>query len=132
MAERIQQTRTTVPDETVAPVATSEVAEREHRKSVGERVVWYITSILLALLAVRFIFALLAANPSNGIANFVYTVSHPFVAPFFTLFGYGDLVAGRSRFEIYTLVAMLVYALIGYGIAKLFTITSRRNYATYA
>jgi cation transport ATPase len=127
MAEQIQQTRTTVPDDTVATTANPNVAEREHRKTVAERVVWYITSLLLALLAIRFIFALLGANPNNGIADFVYSVSHPFVAPFFNLFGYGNLVAGKSRFEVYTLVAMAVYALIGYGIAKLFTLTSRRH-----
>lgn len=131
MAEQIRQTRTTVPDETVVPAETADVAERKHRRTVAERIVWYITGILLALLAIRFIFALLAANPSNAIANFIYTVSHPFVAPFFNLFGYGDLVAGRSRFEVYTLVAMLIYALIGYGIARLFTLT-RRHTATYA
>ncbi len=85
------------------------------------RVIWYVAGVLLVLLGIRFVLALLAANPGNGFANFIYTVSHPFVAPFFSLFGY-NLRYGVSRFELYTLVAMAIYALIAYGLAKLVTI----------
>jgi len=52
---------------------------------------------------------------------FIYTVSRPFVAPFFSLFGY-NLRYGVSRFESYTLVAMLVYLILAWGIAKAFTL----------
>lgn len=85
------------------------------------RIIWYITGVILVLLAFRFVFALLGANPANSFANFIYTVSHPFVAPFFSLFNY-NLRYGGSRFEIYTLVAMAVYAIIGWGLARLATI----------
>lgn len=87
------------------------------------RVIWYIAGVLLVLLAFRFILALLGANPSNSFANFIYSLSHPFVAPFFSLFGY-NLRYGVSRFETYTLVAMLVYAVIAWGIVKLVTLKS--------
>lgn len=85
------------------------------------RVVWYIAGVLTVLLAFRFVLALLGANPANAFANFIYTVSHPFVAPFFSLFGY-NLRYGVSRFETYTLVAILVYLVIAWGLAKLFTL----------
>jgi uncharacterized protein YggT (Ycf19 family) len=98
--------------------------EREHEQVVAARVVWYIAGILLTLLALRFVLALLGANTANTFANFIYTVSHPFVAPFFGLFSY-NLRYGVSRFESYTLVAMIVYALVAYGIAKLLTINRR-------
>lgn len=97
-------------------------AADEHRSDVVERVIWFIAGVLLTLLAIRFVLALLGANPENGFANFIYTLSTPFVSPFFSLFGY-DFTAGASRFELFTLVAMAVYALIAYGIAKLATIT---------
>jgi len=83
--------------------------------------VWYIAGLLEALLALRFVLALLGANPANVFANFVYTISYPFVAPFFSLFNY-DLHYGVSHFESYTLVAMVVYGLIAYAIARLITI----------
>jgi hypothetical protein len=99
------------------------VVEREHRTNVAERVVWFVAGVLLTLLGLRFLFALLGANPANGFANFVYSVTHPFVAPFFGLFNYNYVGGnGVGRFEIYTLVAMLVYALIAWGIARLVTL----------
>lgn len=94
------------------------LAEREHKTNVATRIVWFIAGILLALLALRFLFALLGANPNNGLASFVYSVTYPFVAPFFNLFSYDVVTAAASRLEIFTLVAMLIYALIAWGIAK--------------
>ncbi|HWB39258.1 MAG TPA: YggT family protein [Candidatus Saccharimonadales bacterium] len=85
------------------------------------RVIWYVAGVLVALLIVRFMLALLGANPGNGFANFIYSVSHPFVAPFFGLFSY-DQRLGVGRFEIYTLIAMVVYALVAWALARLVTI----------
>ena len=65
--------------------------------------------------------ALLGANPSNPFASFIYSISYPFVAPFFTLFSY-NFRYGISQFEAYTLVAVAVYALIAWGIARLIMI----------
>lgn len=100
------------------------VAEREHSKSVAARVVRYITGVVLTLLALRFVFALLGANPANGLADFIYTVTQPLVSPFFNLFGY-NFTDGVRRFESFTLVAMAIYALVGYGLARLLTLTRR-------
>lgn len=126
MAEHIERTKEMSRDGNV--LHSSEVIhdrdtelEKSHNESVAARVVWYIAGVLLVLLAFRFVFALLGANPANSFANFIYTTSHPFVAPFFGIFSY-NVRYGISRFETYTLVAMAVYALIAYGIAKLITI----------
>lgn len=125
MAERVDRVTTVT-----SPVATTEPATREVREervvrepteNMAARVIWYIAGVLLVLLAFRFVFALLGANPNNGFANFIYTVSHPFVAPFFGLFGY-NLRYGVSRFETYTLVAMAVYTVIAWGLARLVTL----------
>lgn len=97
------------------------VVDREHRTNVAVRVVWFIAGTLLTLLALRFLFALLGANPGNWLASFVYAVTYPFVMPFFTLFNY-NFTAGVSRFESYTLIAMLFYTLLAWGIAKAFSI----------
>ncbi len=98
------------------------VAEREHKSNVAERVVWFIAGILLVLLGLRFLFALLGANPDSGIATFIYGVTDPFVTPFFNLFSYDVVTAGASRVEVFTLVAMLIYALVAWGIAKALTL----------
>lgn len=128
MAEDIRRVReTTTQDEgmvqTVKEVR-SPAAEKAHTQNVIGRVIWYIAGVILVLLAFRFVFALLGANPSNGFADFIFSTTHPLVAPFFGLFNY-NFRSGVSGFEIYTLVAMAVYGLIAYGLAKLATITQR-------
>ena len=116
--------RERVVDDTTA-TTTDGVAVRNDGRATVVRLVWFLAGVLLVLLAFRFVFALIGANPSNGFANFIYSVSHPFVAPFFSLFSY-RLQYGVSRFEIYTLVAMAVYALIAFGIARLLVIDRPR------
>lgn len=93
---------------------------------VAARIVWFVDGVLMVLLAFRFLLSLLGANTTNAFANFIYSVSHPFVAPFFSLFSYNNIRYGTSRFEIYTLVAMAVYSVIAWGIAALITIDRRR------
>ena len=98
--------------------------ETAHNRNVAVRVVWFITGIVLTLLAFRFVLSLLGANRGNGFANFIYSGSYPFVSPFFGLFNY-QAQYGVSRFEFETLVAMGVYAVVAAGIAYLVTIGSR-------
>lgn len=118
MAERVERVVTQeAPVDATRPAAVRPVSG----STLAQRVIWYIAGALLILLAFRFVLTLLGANPNNAFANFIYEVSHPFVAPFFGLFGY-NLQYGVSRFEIYTLVAMAVYAVVAWGLAKLFTL----------
>jgi hypothetical protein len=117
MTEHIQQikkvTNEGVSTNTTRVIDNDEVANRAEPARVSEtstaaRVVWFIAGVIITLLALRFVLVLLGANPSSGFANFIYTISHPFAAPFFGLFSY-----------------MAVYALVAFGIAKLFTIRER-------
>ena len=83
----------------------------------GTQIVWYITGLLEALLAFRFILKLLGADPNAGFSSFIYGVSHPFAAPFMNVFGITQ-VRG-TVLEWTTLLAMLVYWLIAWGIVKM-------------
>lgn len=103
-------------------------AEHAHAQYNAVRVVWYIAGVLVVLLALRFLLALLGANPGNAFAHFIYTISYPFVSPFFGIFRY-NLQYGVSRFETYTLLAIAIYALVAWGIAKLITINRPSNEA---
>ncbi|MFA5986540.1 MAG: YggT family protein [Parcubacteria group bacterium] len=84
----------------------------------GTQIVWYVLSILEALLVFRFVLKLLGANPIAGFTNFIYSITHFFVAPFLSVF-HITKIAG-SIFEWTTLLAMLVYWLLAVGIIKLF------------
>ncbi|MDB4940430.1 MAG: hypothetical protein JWO40_855 [Candidatus Doudnabacteria bacterium] len=84
----------------------------------GTQVVWYILGILEVLLAFRFVLKLLGANPNAGFTSFIYNASYPFAAPFLSVFRITK-VAG-SVFEWTTILAMLVYWLIAWGIVRMF------------
>ena len=84
----------------------------------GTQIVWCILGILEALLAFRFVLKLLAANPSAGFSSFIYNVSYPFAAPFLNVFRVTKVEG--NIFEWTTLLAMLVYWLIAWGIIRLF------------
>ena len=125
MAEEVQRVNevTTRTGDTLQK--TTEIrnpqAKTEHKQIVAERIIGFVVGVLLVLLGFRFLLSLLGANSTNGFANFIYSASHPFVSPFFSLFSY-NTTYGTSHFEIYTLVAMLVYIVIAWGITRLVTL----------
>ncbi len=83
----------------------------------GTQVVWYILNLIEALLLFRFVLKLLGANPGAGFTNFIYSVTYPFAEPFVSVFR-TSRVAGAT-FEWTTLLAMLVYWLVAWGIVRL-------------
>ena len=121
--QKVTETTTQVGDTVQKTTAVNDSkVKTDHQQNVAERIVWYIAGIVLVLLGFRFVLALLGANATNGFANFIYSTSHPFVSPFFSLFNYRNYVNGTSQFEIYTLAAIVVYAVIAWGIARLLTL----------
>lgn len=70
------------------------------------RMSWFLLGLIEMLLGVRFMLALLAANPGNDFASFVDALTWPFVAPFRSLFA--TPAVGFMVFEGYTLIAMIV------------------------
>ena len=120
MAEQVYRTREAVsrtPEGTVRrTIAATDDPVRPYATAV--RLIDWVTSALLAVLAIRFVLSLLGANTANAFASLIYGLSYPFVAPFFGLFGY-HMQYGVARFELETLIAMLVYGLVGYGLARL-------------
>jgi len=84
-------------------------------------VIHILEAILLVLLAFRFVFALLGANPGNAFVNFIYVVSWPFVYPFVGIFGYTAQTA-TVHLELYTLVAMAVWALVTWVLVRVASI----------
>lgn len=121
MTEYVQRVREIRRNDETPEVSERRTAATNDSQITAARVVWYVAGILLGILAIRFLLALLGANPANVFASFIYSISYPFVAPFFSLFSY-NYRYGVSQFESYTLVAMAVYALIAYAIARLITL----------
>ncbi len=87
-------------------------------------VIWYVYGLIAIILAFRFVLKITGANAGNSFVNLIYTISRVFSAPFDTIFGVTSANSGNvsSVFEPSILVAIAVYALIAWGIAKLFTL----------
>jgi len=77
-------------------------------------------SIILGIVALRFLFRLLGANPANGIVSWVYEASQPLVAPFFGIFN-RDISVLTGRLELETLLALIVYGVIASIVTSLFS-----------
>jgi len=99
-----------------------EVFEDENQRRANirywvTRITYFVLAVLEVILLLRFFFRLLGANQDNAFITFLYNLSHLFVVAFNGIFN--DQVLGRSVFETSTIVAMLVYALIAWGIVSL-------------
>ena len=92
---------------------------------VARRVIYFIGGFIIALLALRLLLLLLAANQGTPFVDFIYGLSNVFAWPFYGIFSYQPSY-GQSVFEVSTVVAIVVYSLITAGLARLFTLTSRR------
>jgi len=127
-----------MPDVTKETITTSEnnsVPEKEPSKrdatsyQTAGYLVYFVFGLLDVLLAFRFVFKLLGANPSTGFVDFIYNLSAVFVAPFAGIFNTslakGDVTT--SIFEPATLVALIVYAVLAWGIVALIRVISGRQ-----
>ncbi len=81
------------------------------------RIIIFVTHVIVAFIALRFILKALGANPSNPFANFLFSLTFPFVAPFLTLFG-APPTSGAHVFEISLVVAIIVYYFLAWVITK--------------
>jgi len=84
------------------------------------QLIWLFLGILETVLALRFIFKLIGVNAANTFATFLYNLTDFFVAPFASLTG--APAAGGMVFEFSTILAMIVYALVGWGLVRLINV----------
>lgn len=80
-------------------------------------VVWTIIGLIEILIGLRILLKLIAANPANGFVHFIYDFSGVFVSPFVGIVH--DVRSGNAVLEINSLIAMLVYLLIGWIVVRL-------------
>jgi len=83
----------------------------------AKQIMYFIFGAIEALLAVRFALLLLGANEASGFVRLIYGLSRPFVLPFQGIFG--EPALGASVLEWSSLVGIIVYALVAYGLARL-------------
>jgi hypothetical protein len=129
--EVIERTPGGQRSETVVTTPAAPAARYDHVESVAydpyqarraaayrvSQIIYWVFGLVIGLIAVRFILKLLGANPAAGFAEFIYGVTAILVAPFVGLFG--NPQTSGSVLEISSLVAIVVYALVAWLLAKL-------------
>jgi uncharacterized protein YggT (Ycf19 family) len=89
-------------------------------------VIYLVFGIIDGLLLIRLVLKLLAANPLAGFSKFIYGLTDVFLAPFRNLL---PTVGGGSGavLEMSTVIAVIVYALVGWALVRLVAIAFFRN-----
>lgn len=108
-----------VPAPATAP-STVTMTEEGRYNFRAAAVVGFIVGLIDIIVAARFLGKLLGASAQSAFASFIYSVSGPLVAPFQGIFGNGGSQA--NSFETADLVAIAVYAVIGWGLVMLIRI----------
>lgn len=93
---------------------------------LAQRVVYYLLGFIVILLLLRIVLLLLAANQGNGFVDFIYTVSSLFAMPFYGIFSYTPAY-GSSVFELSSVVAIVIYSVVAWGIVKLLSLGSHNQ-----
>ena len=75
---------------------------------------------IITLVALRFVFGIFNISAFSGFIGWVYDVTDPLVWPFFSVLG-REVPALAGSFEFATLLALIVYGLIGGLLIRLFS-----------
>jgi uncharacterized membrane protein len=115
-------------EEYVEEVVTPNVVEQRHvvHDEASERyltitrvnqVLWLMFGVILALISVRVVLKLIGANPAAVFAQMIYGLTEIFLWPFSGITA--DPSVGAFQFEFSSILAMIVYALVAWGLTRL-------------
>ena len=97
-----------------------------------EYLIYFFFGVLEVLLTFRLVLKLTGASISSAFVGLIYRLTGIFILPFEGIFrrGYAQGVETRSILEPSTLVAIIVYALLAWGVVKLLRILSGEQHQT--
>lgn len=91
----------------------------------ASQIVYTIGGVVEALILIRAVLELLAANPDAGFTSLIYTITDPLVAPFQGVFpspqSHGNVL------DLAAILAIIVYALLTWAVARLLELIRRRS-----
>ena len=124
MTEFIKETVRTEGESTNTPI-NEDVSSTQ----TAERLVYFFFGILEVLLAFRIIFKLAGASHGSYFVDAIYTLTGIFLLPFSGIFpqATGTVVVTTAVLEPAALVAIIVYAILAWGIVALIRIISRER-----
>src|SRR5579864_905813 len=114
-----QSAPVSAPASSPAPASIVEEGRYNFRAAA---IVGFVVGVVDIFIAARFLGKLLGASAHSAFVNFIYQVSAPMVAPFTGIFG--NTGTNTNTFETASLVAIAVYAVIGWGLVVLIRIVT--------
>ena len=120
----------------MAEITTETVTTQGKKGATGFQTVAYLVYfffvVLEILLAFRLVLKLTGANIGSSFVNLIYSLTGVFTTPFEGIFrrGFTQGVETTSILEPSTLIAIIVYAALAWGIVKLIRIFSGERQQT--
>lgn len=127
MAEFTKETVTTQEDN--HPGVNVQTTREATSYQTIEYLLYFFFGALEILLAFRLILKLTGASAASGFVNLIYALTGIFILPFEGIFrrAFAQGVETTSVLEPATLVALVVYAVLAFGIVKLVRILSGKQ-----
>lgn len=136
MAEVLKETIITEDDTVLtnskdsdSPIMTTQVQTSATKSETSEYLIYYILGAVEILLAFRLVLKMMGASISSGFVGFIYGLTGLFILPFEGIFqrAVSQGIETVSVLEPATIVAMIVYAFLAWGIVKLVRIFSKEQ-----
>jgi len=103
---------------------------RGNRGNLKSRsIIYYILGVLEVLFAFRLGFKILGANPQSTFVDSIYSITNIFLTPFSDIFrkAVSEGIETQSVLEPTLIIAMIVYAIIAWGLTKFIEINSNNR-----
>lgn len=122
---RVHEHRSITTEGPGVPPEASEMVSTFNPGWRAVQAVYLVFGVIDGLLLIRLFLKLLAANPTSPFSNWIYNVTGFFLAPFKNILP--TIGNDQSQLEMSVLLAILVYALIGWALGRLVAIIFYRN-----
>ena len=131
MAEIVEQSVTTENQGPKAAVTTETKRVATGTQTI-EYLIYFFLGLLEVLLAFRLVLKLTGASLASAFVKMIYGLTGIFILPFEGIFrrGFSQGIETTSVLEPSTVVAIIVYAVLGWGIVRLIRITSGERQAS--
>lgn len=122
---RVHEHRSITTEGPMVGPEASEVVSTFNPAWRAVQAVYLVFGLIDGLLIIRLFLKLLGANPTSPFSNWVYNVTNVFLGPFKNILP--TIGNDQSQLEMSVVLAILVYALIGWAVARLVAIIFYRN-----
>src|SRR5260370_32904149 len=123
---QVHEHRRMVSEDPAMPAeSTSEVVSSTNPGWRAVQLIYLVFGVIDGLLLIRMGLKLLGANPHAGVSNCLYSVTAVFPVPVKNLLP--TIGNEQSQLEMSLVIAILVYALIGWALSRLFPLAFYRN-----